>query len=137
MGLGVVSSPFGMRYSGKLWGNNALAWAIVLAFAGCSSSSSNPSEVAQRFAIALQQHDWEAAKQVSTPETQQMLAFVERLTTDTPANSAREVEIEVIDVRQRKDTAEVMLRGAGRSADGAPILLVHSADGWLVHMPGH
>ncbi len=101
--------------------------ASLLFATGCGSSSSTPEEVAEMFAMAMAEHDWETAKKVSTKETHQMIETMKQFA--AAGASPREIVCENMNCEVDGNRTVCTYQVNGNTEN---LMLVKENDLWLV-----
>jgi hypothetical protein len=113
-----------------------VAFALIsLSVVSCGSKS-DPKSVAQNFLNALTKMDYEGAKKYGTPETGSMLdmlASFSSMTTDSMKNTAKNVKVEILSVKENGDKCDVTYKNSEKTEE--QVLNLVKKDGkWLVNM---
>ncbi len=108
---------------------------ISLTIVSCGNKS-NPKDVAQKFLTALTKQDYETAKKFGTPETgkmMDMLSSFSGMMPDSIKNKAKDVKIEIKNVKETGDKCEVTYTNTDKPGDQT-LNLVKKEGKWLVNM---
>lgn len=108
---------------------------ISLTIVSCSKKS-DPKDVSEKFLTALTKMDYEGAKKYGTPETGKMLDMLSSFSSmmpDSVKNKAKDVKVEVKNVKEDGDKCEVTYKSSDKEEDQM-LNLVKKEGKWLVNM---
>ncbi len=108
---------------------------ISFAIMSCGSKS-NPKDVSQNFLNALTKMDYESAKKYGTPETGKildMLSSFSSMMPDSVKNKAKDVKVEIKNVKEEGDKCVVTYKNSEKNEDQT-LNLIKKDGKWLVNM---
>jgi hypothetical protein len=113
-----------------------IAAALITLTIGSCGSKDDPKGVAQNFLNALTKMDYKGAKKYGTPETGKMLDMLESFSSmmpDSIKNKAKEVTVEIKDVKVNGESCDVTYRTNDKDED-QNLNLIKKDGKWLVNM---
>ncbi|HOZ50625.1 MAG TPA: DUF4878 domain-containing protein [Chitinophagaceae bacterium] len=108
---------------------------ISFSIVSCGSKS-DPKAVAENFLNALSKMDYEGAKKYGTPETGKMLDMLSSFSSmmpDSVKNKAKDVKVEIKNVKEDGDKCDVTYKNSEKEEDQT-LNLVKKDGKWLVNM---